>query len=432
MISKIVRSLSVIPILATLASAQPMLGTNPGIPSNLQITTFASGLGYPYGMYQLPDGSMLVATGTGALYGSQWQIQRINQIGGIATAPTVVFSGDGFTPTTGMAGVGDIVAVASGIKWFGEITLFRAGVGGTLTQIGQMTFDYPNDTWWHDSHQITMRAVPGQPNSYELIFNVGSEFNDTPTLHQITVAGLVNGSLNGSSIYRMPFTVNGSTVTASPPVQIATGLRNAFGLGFNANGDLYFSENGIDLNGTNVPVSTDYFGIIPAGTAGILDFGFPNTYYNPTTGQMVGSGAGITQPFAKFLPIDGMATQGAGGLAVTTAGFLGMNAGAFVGFFGNHLDGVGNTLDGVIYVDAATGNYFDFLPNSQPGLNHPVSLFAGSDGLYIADLGSIVGGTPGAIYRVSVAATTVPEPATVALFAVGAVLIGVASRRRTS
>ena len=75
--------------LPTVAHGQPVLGTNPAIPSNLQITTFATGLSLPYGLYRLPDGSILTATSNGLTSA----IRRFTQTGGIADAPTTVFTG---------------------------------------------------------------------------------------------------------------------------------------------------------------------------------------------------------------------------------------------------------------------------------------------------------------------------------------------------
>src|SRR5450755_2555344 len=85
--------------LSGIALADPLLGTNPAIPANLQLTTFASGLNFPYGLYQLPDGSILAGTISGNLLGSTLQIQRITQTNGVANPPTVVFNG-GSGPAT--------------------------------------------------------------------------------------------------------------------------------------------------------------------------------------------------------------------------------------------------------------------------------------------------------------------------------------------
>ncbi|HEY3740657.1 MAG TPA: hypothetical protein VGL53_12475 [Bryobacteraceae bacterium] len=412
------------------ALADPILATNPAIPADLQLTTFASGLNFPYGLYQLPDGSILAATSNGGLLGSSLQIDRITQTNGIANTPTVVYNG-GAGPATGLTGVGNIVAVATGTNTGSQIVLLQAGAGGSLTQIGQMTFNYPPGAWDHDSHAIAMQAVAGQPGEYQLIFSVGSQNNQTPSTDTVGITGLATATLNPDSIYSMTFSVSGSTVTPSAPTEVATGLRNAFALGFDSTGEIYFAENGIDFNNTNVPVSTDYLAVIPTGS-GLLNFGFPNTYYDPNTGQMIGPGTGVTPPYVKFLPLDGMATQGAGGLAFAPSGFpAGLNDGVFVGFYGKHTDGAGNDLGGVVYVDLSTGQYFDFIPNAQDGIDHPVSFLSTPSALYIADLsttGSDTQNGTGSIFEVSLLA--VPEPGMGVLFATSIALVGCVAWRR--
>ena len=412
--------------LPTVVFGQPLLGTNPAIPPNLQITAFATGLSLPYGLYQLPDGSILTATSDGLTPA----IRRFTQSGGVADAPTTVFTGGVGVATgvaTGLAGVGNIVVLATGTGDASQITIFQAGAGGVLTSIGQMNFDFPPSFWWHDSHTIGMRAVPGQPTGYELVFNIGSEFNDIPSVNTVSVSGLVNATLNPNSIYRLAFDVSGATVTPGAITQLASGLRNAFALGYNAAGDVYFGENGIDLGGTNTPVSTDYFGIIGAGASGVLDFGFPSTYYDPVDGHVIGPSALVTAPFTKFLPAGGMATQGVGGLAIAPSGFpAGLNNGAFFGFYGKHTDGAQNDLGGVLFADAVSGQYFSFIGNSQSAINHPMSFLATNDALYIADFGGD-GALDGTIFRVALS-TSVPEPSTLMLFGVGLTL-GVSARR---
>jgi len=417
-------------LLQSFAVADPLLGTNPAIPANLQITTFASGLNFPYGLYQLPDGSILAATSNGSLFGSTLQINRITETNGVGNAPTVVFNG-GDGPATGLAGSGNIVAVATGTNTGSQILILQAGAGGSLTQIGQMTFSYPVGFWEHDSHTIAIRAVPGQADTYQLIFNVGSQGNDTASVGTVGISGITSATLNGDSVYSLNFSVSGSTVTAGTATQIATGLRNAFALGFNANGDVYIGENGIDFQNSNVPTSSDTFDIIPVGS-GLLNFGYPNTYIDPVTGAVVGNPAGVTLPFASFLPVGGAATQGVSGLALSPSGFpAGLNNGVFFGFYGRHAGGVANDLTGVVYVDLATGNHFDLVPGAQDGIGHPGSLLATSDALYIADLSTIgsddQAGT-GVIYKVSLA--SVPEPSTMLLIASGGILFAMIRRRR--
>jgi hypothetical protein len=101
-----------------------------------------------------------------------------------------------------------------------------------------------------------------------------------------------------------------------------------------------------------------------------------------------------------------------------------LNQGAFVGFHGrSQLGGPDNEENGVLWVDPATGEYFEFLRGQQPGVGHPNSLLAVGDSLFVADMATFgaLSGTPsGAIYQI----TYVPEPsfnaAMLALLGLGA------------
>ena len=406
-------------LLPAITGAQPMLGNDPAIPANLQIRTFLTGLSFPYGMHELPDGSLLVATSTGLAS----QIVRYTQTGGVANAPTTVFTG-GVGLATGLAGIGNLVVAATGAGDNSKITIFRAGVAGALTSLSALSFDYPVNFWSHDSHAIAVRAVPGQPNSYQLVFSVGSEMNDGPSTGTIPVTGTTTQALNPNSIYSLTFAVNGNVVTAGAATQLAAGVRNGFALGFNAAGDVYFGDNGSSLPGFVGPKSADYFGLIPAGTPGVLDFGFPNTYYDPLTGLRSGPSAGITPPVKTFLPINGVSDRGVAGLAIAPIGFpTGLNDGIFFGFYG---DATQNIAGGVVYVDRLTGQSVQLL-QSSPTLSHPLSLLATSNALYVADFGGN-GASDGSIFRINL--TTVPEPSTVVMFGAGALLLCAVGRRR--
>jgi len=411
---------TVVATMPAISNAQPVLSNNPAIPVNLQIRTFATGLSFPYGMHELPDGSLLVATSDGL----SSQILRYTQTGGVANAPTTVFTGSSGL-ATGLAGVGNIVAMATGTGDASKITILRAGAGGALTALSTLSFDYPPSFWAHDSHTIALRAIPGQPNTFQLVFNVGSELNDGPSTGTIGVSGTITQALNPNSIYSLTFGVNGNAVTAGGATQLATGVRNGFAFGFTPAGDVYFGDNGSSLPGFTGPKSPDYFGIIPAGTPGVLDFGFPGTYYDPVTGQQIGPPAGITPPFKLFLPNGGIETRGVAGLALAPLGFPpGLNNGVFFGFYG---DAAVSSAGGVVYVERSTGQSIQILENS-PTFNRPLSLFATGDALYIADF---AGNIPadGAIYRIGV--TTAPEPSTMALFGVGALVLLSLHRRRS-
>jgi hypothetical protein len=321
--------------------------------------------------------------------------------------------------------------VATGTNTGSQIDLLQAGPGGTLTQIGQATFSYPG-VWEHDSHAIAMQAVAGQPGTYQLIFSVGSEYNQQTSTGTVGISGFANATLQGDSVYSTTFSVNGSIVTPGTTTQVADGLRNPFALGFDSNGDIYIGENGQDLNPTfNIPASSDNFDIAPVGS-GILNFGYPSTYIDPTTGQVVGNPTGVTLPYLSFLPLTSGRSQGIAGLALAPSGFpAGLNDGVFFGFTGvSGLGGPANFINAVVYADLSTGQYFDLIPPGQTGLGHPNSLLATSNALYIADLTTTGGfsspGT-GAIYEVSLA--SVPEPATGLLFLAAAIGLLIARLR---
>ncbi|MDX1978720.1 MAG: hypothetical protein SFV51_00525 [Bryobacteraceae bacterium] len=403
--------------LASPAAAAPILASHPAIPAPLQISTFATGLNYPYGMHVLADGSLLAATsspvsGGASLFGSNLQILRFTDTdgNGVADGPaTVVFNGPG-GPATGMAGAGNVVAVATGTNTGSSILLLQTGAGGALTQIGAVQFTYPG-FWWHDSHSVAVRETPG--GSYELLFNVGSEDNNVATVNTVAISGLTNATLNPDSVYRLSFTVAGNTATATGLTQMASGLRNGFGLAFDASGNAYIADNGIDLSG-NTPLSADELNFAPAAGAP-ADFGFADTYIDYATGAQVGASG--TLPLVAFLPQGGLRSEGPAGMTMAPAGFPStLNNGLFIGFHGvGSAGGTANDENPVVFVDLATNQYFHFLLGGQDGQGHLNSLAASPDALFVADLsstGSLNQTGTGVIYRIGLADTPVPEPST--------------------
>ncbi len=64
-------SLCVLVASAVAAGAGPLTVQGPGVnPADFRVTTFASGLGYVYGMTELSDGSILAATVLGGMRSS--------------------------------------------------------------------------------------------------------------------------------------------------------------------------------------------------------------------------------------------------------------------------------------------------------------------------------------------------------------------------
>jgi hypothetical protein len=291
-----------------------------------------------------------------------------------------------------------------------------------MTSLGSLDFSFSAD-WDHAQMAVTTRPTPGQPGSYDVVFNVGSQFNDTLSTGTVSVAGLATATLNPDSLYMVRVTVNGSQATVSNPQQIASGIRNVIGMGFDAGtGDFYFADNAIDGppgqgNDTDpTPPQADELNVIRAADIGtsVVNFGFPDCYIQYKTGAAVGSGC--VQPLVAFQPINGSPTQGPTQMVFAPADFpVGFNHGVFVSFAGEPGSGTQNDDDGVVYYSFDTGQYLQFIAPAQAAIGKPLGLLATSDTLYLADYnyGSIEAITPSA-----------PEPGTMAmgfgLFGLGA------------
>src|SRR5437867_2918429 len=191
---------------------------------------------------------------------------------------------------------------------------------------------------------MTTRPAPGAPaGTWELYFNVGSSANFDQNTDTVGLSGLMTGTMQGGTIYRVTVTEVGQGATVSNLVQIAMGLRNAAGFAFHpVTGDLYFEDNGIDgLSDPNEPLSADELNFIPAAQLGnvtIPDFGYPTNYTAYRTGTIVGDGGG-RQPLVAFQPlpdpVNGSESEGASDIAFAPPGFPdGLNNGIFVGFHG--------------------------------------------------------------------------------------------------
>lgn len=419
---------SVSSLFLTAAALAVTIGPDPAIPSSLRITTFATGLDFPYGMAVLPDNSLLVATNqsSSSIFASTARVLRFVDMNadGVADGPGVpVFTGVS-GPVTGMAMSGSIVVLSTNES----VLLLRAGApGDPLTQIASMQFDYGSQPWSHNTRSVAIREIPGQGGSFEVLFNIGSQGNNTASAPQVNVSGLVSAALNPDSVYRLTISDNGTSVTPASLVQIASGLRNAFGLGFHPSGDVYIAENGIDgLVDANIPLSADELNRIPAAQVGttMVNFGFPNHYIDYATGAVVGSGG--TLPLAAFLPINGIRSEGPAGLAFAPTGFpAGLNDGIFIGFHGRGFAGGVNPENAVVYYDFVAARYFHFL---LPGGNGPIdSLASSGNALFLADLtttNSFNGAGTGAIYMVTDANAAIPEPASIWLSAAGLAALG--------
>ena len=370
-------------------------------------------------MARLSDGSLLVATSDGTSYwNSNGKLLRLVDADqdGVADGPgTVLYSGlKGGLASLRVAG--NLVIVSGQTR---PISILRLGAAPSepLTLVGQITVGYPTTSWEHPQSGVAVRPSPRGPQSYDLIFQVGSAANFAATTHTASltssnIAG-ASGTLLGDSLYSLTLTDSGTSVTATNLTRLAAGLRNPAGCAFHpATGDLYFEDNGIDgLIDPNEPLSADELNVIPAADIGRPPapfFGFPDNYIEYRTGKVLG-GQGV-QPLIAFQPqpdpFTGEESEGPNEIAFPPRAFPPpLNEGVFVSFHGKFSQGgTNNEENALVFVDLARTNYFHFTSSRQPDIGHLDGLLATEDSLFVADLtrnGSLdKGNATGVIYQI--------------------------------
>ncbi|HKS38655.1 MAG TPA: hypothetical protein VJW76_15790, partial [Verrucomicrobiae bacterium] len=315
---------------------------------------------------------------------------------GIADGPGTVLYSDLPGSQTAVRVAGNLIFATSQTE---PMTVLRSGASPAdpLTLVGRITIDYPG-SWYHPNSALGLRKTPGQTNSHDLLFQLGSDSNfavttRTATLTNDNIPG-ATGTLPGDSAFMLTVIDHGTNVTATNLTQLASGLRNPAGFAFHpVTGDLYFQDNGIDgLVNANEPLSADELNFIARTNLGGLTeyFGFPSNYTAYRTGAVIG-GAGI-QPLIAFQPIPDPATgresEGANDIVFAPPGFPdGLNTGVFLGFHGKfNAGGTNNEENPVVYANPATGAYFHFIQGRQPGIGHLDGLLTTRDSLFVADL----------------------------------------------
>ncbi len=395
--------LAAAPLVPGLAWAQPFDVAAPGLdPADLRVTTFATGLNYPVGMAELDDGSILVATSNGTLFGSgTGSLIRLADTDndGVADVQQTLVSnvpGGGLTSLRRQGEFFFTTGQGSGRP----ISIYRAGAtpADPLSLVGSVQLNYPSGGWLHPHSALATRPTPGTPGGVDLFFQLGSDSNFATTTRTVslTTTGL-NATLAGDAIHVLRFTPDGSGgLDVQSVTQVATGVRNAAGIAFHpVTGDLYFEDNGIDgLVSPIEPESADELNRIAATDIGgaIEDFGFPQNYTQYRTGTIIG-GAGI-QPLVAFQPLGdpntGAEAEGPNDIAFAPELFPeALRGGVFVGMHGQFsLGGLSNEENPLVFVDLDDFSYTHFVGNDEPGIGHLDGLLATRDALFAADISS--------------------------------------------
>ncbi|MFC1759531.1 hypothetical protein ACFL2H_12320, partial [Planctomycetota bacterium] len=210
--------------------------------------------------------------------------------------------------------------------------------------------------------------------------------------------------------------------------QVATGLRNAAGMAFHPQTDeLYLQDNGIDgLQNANEPLSADEINILPNGSDSIVDFGFPRSYTEYRTGDLIGDREAA--PLIAFQPLgdpnSGDEAEGPNdisfGLLHVVYRFpatfpLPLRNGLFVGMHGRFSSGGrANEENPLVFVDLRDNSYVHAIGVSERNVGHLDGILSTSEALYLADI-SPGGGfstnsrNSGVIYRVESLYPTIDE-----------------------
>ena len=379
-----------------MAPGASTINANAVNPNLFIVSTFTQGLNAPLGATQLSDGSLLV--GVGQVYTDLTLLRFVDANNDrVAHGPgTTLYTQTGGGSVTALVKAGNyILAGTSNVSTNQSITVLQPGLkpGDPLIVLGSLNFAFPPG-WDHYNMGAAVRAVLGQSNAYDAVFNVGSQFDAQVSIGKVTLSGLASAKLDGESLYMVRLQFNGSSVTASNLTKVATGTRNVVGMAFHpVTGDFYFADNAIDGPGADgdEPPQADELNKIPAAALGvsILNFGFPTCYVEYRTGAFIGSGC--IQPVVAFQPLPngtplGQESEGPTQMVISPASFpAGFNNGVFVGFCGKKTTGISNEENALVYYDFGTGKYIHFFESGTPGGGLPIGLYANRNSLFIQD-----------------------------------------------
>ncbi|MCX6613016.1 MAG: PEP-CTERM sorting domain-containing protein [Acidobacteria bacterium] len=410
------------------AEASSILNTPAIDASAFRVTQFATGLPLPNSVIKAKDGSILALTSDGFFGNTRVVRLQDSNFDGVADGPAqTLYTGAG-------TGVGTQIRQADKLVYIGEfgsssITALSPGASASdpLTSLGSLQFQYPAGHA-HPTAGIAVRQTPGSPGSVDLVFNIGSQFNNQLSTDKVTVSGfgLAPTALDGDSLYMVTINESGASPIASNLRQIATGIRNVYGMAFHpVSGDLYFADNAIDEdNPTNFtqPLQADELNRIPSADLGvnILRFGYPNCYDAYRTYLPVGGPActGVTDSLINFQPVpntlSGFRSEGPTEIAFSPSLFPNLyRNGIFVGFSGGTGPNGTNDQNPLVFVNSAFDSLTHFIESGTIG--NILGVYATDDSLFISDWG----GTN--IYQIT-AINPVPEPSTFGLIAIALAL----------
>jgi uncharacterized repeat protein (TIGR01451 family) len=391
------RGICLIAFLSVPTMAQ-ILNPNALDPSLFRVTKFVPGIAFPDSIQVLSDGSVAILSSPnfGQQPSSILRFTDVNQTG-VADGPGTALYTSSVGPLTGFIPIGKYYALGN----YGDhtITLLQPGAtpSSAMTTVASLQFSYPAN-WEHDQIGMAARPVPSNPGFYDLVFNLGAEGNNTASTDKVGLTGtgfspmFPSVSLTADSLYAITIDETGAQPAASNLRAVATGIRNSFGMAFQAStGDFYFADNAMDTPLTNgEPPQADELNIIAAaifGNDSPPNFGFPTCYIQYVTGTPIGGPC--VQPLVAFQPIPdtytGAELEGATEIAFAPPNFpSGFNNGIFIGFNG---EGTGIPTDeaGLAYYDFSSGKYLHFIESNNPAIGNIIGLGASSNALFVSD-----------------------------------------------
>lgn len=338
------------PIKAKTEVRDPQKGTIAIVPGFAVTIYSQTRVHFPTGMAIGPNDSLYVCDYNGYI----WRIADDNHdhLGD----PPVLYA-QGFKEPTGIAWRGHDLYVASR----GQISILRDRDGnGTVDENRAIVTGLPAGLYpWHQNQSITF-GPDGR-----LYFAVGSTSNMAPEQYRYG-ASILSVAPDGSDIRT-----------------VATGVRNAFDLAFNASGDLFATDNGPD--GLAETPGEELNHIVQDS-----DYGFPRHFGQPPIGSNTHGPVFIFPPHTSA---DGIVFYN-GKLFPRE-----YHDNAFITLWNNgeiYRVQLAKTDDGTYL---ARGTVF------ASGFMHPLDIIVGRDeSLYVADFAT------GAIYRISASAPVVYAP----------------------